>query len=491
MKKNNITSFEIDIAKWYSDLILQSNLISYGPVKGTMFFKPFGYAIWSNIQKELDKKFKKLNIENVYFPLLFPESFLKKEQENFAGFAPEVLKVTEVGDKKLNENYIIRPTSETLFGMYFKENLYSYKELPIFLNQWVNIMRWENNTRPFLRNSEFLWQEGHTVHENSKEAFNFSKKIHKLYVNFIKNFLLLPIFAGEKTKKERFAGAEITNSVEIILRDGQALQAGTSHYLGQNFTKAFNVKISSRNNEMFYPFQTSWGVSTRLIGALVMTHSDNKGLRLPSKISPYNIMIITLLDKRDKSNNLILDIANKIEKELKGFRVKIDNSDKGIGYKLQEWEVKGIPLRMVIGSNEIKEKKIKIFSRVDYSSKDGLDINIKNAFVSDDKNLRIIDIVDKKKIRKKLSEYDNQLRKEARDLKDTKQVVISSIKEIKEVVENNKYAIAYWNENSKIEEEIKKNCGATIRVLINDKKKGISITDGKPTNILAIFARAY
>ncbi len=469
-KKNKITPFNEDITKWYSDLVLQSGLMSYGPVKGTMFLKPHGFSIWKNIKNILDNEFDKLEVEEVQFPLLLPKSFLTKEKEHIEGFAPEIFTVTKIGEKKLDEELVIRPTSETLFGKFFEENLNSYSQLPMKLNQWVNIMRWENNTRPFLRNSEFFWQEGHTVHTQEKEAHNFSKEILKVYENFANNTLLIPVITGEKTINERFAGAKNTYTIETILKDGQALQSGTSHYLGDKFTKAFNVRVQGKDNKKYNPFQTSWGVSTRLIGAVIMTHSDDKGLILPSKIAPVQIVIMTLFSDKEKR---VLELAKKLSKDL-NFRVKIDDSNKGIGFKSQEWELKGAPIRIEIGPRDIENNNVTISIR-NFSEKIQYNSNEVN-------NSLIKDLIKK---------HDDKIYENAKKLKEEKKVEFTSISQIKEIVNKGKYGVAYWTEDLEKEKEIKESTGATIRCLIKSKKEGKSISSNKVTNQIAIFARSY
>ncbi len=470
MKKiNNITPFDQDIAKWYSDLVLQSELISYGPVKGTMFFKPHGFSIWKNISNLLNEEFVKKDVEEVQFPLLFPESLLKKEADHVEGFAPEVLTVTRVGKKELSDPLIIRPTSEILFGTYFSEVLNSYSQLPLKLNQWCNVMRWENNTRPFLRNSEFFWQEGHTVHSSDDEAHNFAKEMHEVYHNFANDILLLPTISGEKTSSERFAGANNTYTIETILKDGQALQSGTSHFLGDSFAKAFDVKVQGADNTQYYPSQTSWGVSTRLIGAIIMTHSDDKGLILPSKISPSQIVILTLFaDKNPK----IIEVANELVKKL-NCKTKIDFSNKGIGFKSQEWELKGIPIRIEIGPRDLEENKVTL--------------SIRNKA---QKIQYKISEINNELIEKILKEYDLNILEKAKKLRDSKKVEFNNIEQIQDIVDSKKYGVAYWTENAKLEEEIKNKTGATIRCLVN-APEGKCIHSRNKTNKLAIFARAY
>jgi len=469
-KKNNITPFEKDIVKWYSDLVLKSDLVSYAPVKGTMFFKPHGFAIWNNIIKIVNNEFEKLEVEEVQFPLLIPQSFLEKEKKHVEGFAPEVLKVTNAGAKRLAEPLIIRPTSETLFGKYFEENLKSYSQLPVKLQQWVNVLRWENNTRPFLRNSEFFWQEGHTIHATAEEAHEFTKEVFKLYEKIANEILLLPVIAGEKTVSERFAGANNTYTIETILKDGQALQSGTSHYLSDNFSKAFNIKVQNKDNKLFNPYQTSWGISTRLIGAIIMEHSDNKGLILPSKIAPIQIAILTLFGNK---NPKVLEVAKELNKKL-NFKIKLDNSDRGLGYKSQEWELKGVPIRIEIGPNELDENKVTI--------------SLRNF---DDKIQYNLNEIDDQFILKLLDKHDKKIYDEAVKIRESKKVEITSVDQIQTIVDNGQYGFAYWIENADAEKQIKTNTGATIRCLIDAEKEGQDIINSKPTKKIAVFSRAY
>ncbi|WP_338990392.1 proline--tRNA ligase [Spiroplasma endosymbiont of Seladonia tumulorum] len=358
-KLEKITLREVDFAQWYTDIVLNADLIAYGPVKGTTIFKPYGYAIWENIQKILDAEFKKNGVKNVYFPLLIPKTLFNKEKEHIEGFSPEIATVTKVGDKVLDEELYIRPTSEVLFGTFFSKEIQGYHDLPLLYNQWVNVLRWEKTTRPFLRTSEFLWQEGHTIHSSKQEAQQFTLKILDIYATFAEKNLLLPVIKGQKTEREKFAGVEETYTIESLMYDGQALQCGTSHYFGQNFSKAFDIKFSNQKNTLEYAYSTSWGVSTRLIGGLIMTHSDNNGLVLPPQIAPIQIMILPINNDNDEQ----LSAVEQLQKKLHKYRCEIDQSDKGFGFRAANAEIKGIPLRIEIGARDLAQQQVTIARR--------------------------------------------------------------------------------------------------------------------------------
>ncbi|WP_348735697.1 proline--tRNA ligase [Spiroplasma endosymbiont of Ammophila pubescens] len=358
-KLEKITLREVDFAQWYTDIVLNADLITYGPVKGTTIFKPYGYAIWENIQKILDAEFKKNGVKNVYFPLLIPKTLFNKEKEHIEGFSPEIVTVTKVGDKVLDEELYIRPTSEVFFGTFFSKEIQGYHDLPLLYNQWVNVLRWEKTTRPFLRTSEFLWQEGHTIHSSKQEAQQFTLKILDIYATFAEKTLLLPVIKGQKTEREKFAGAEETYTIESLMYDGQALQCGTSHYFGQNFSKAFDIKFSNQKNTLEYAYSTSWGVSTRLIGGLIMTHSDDNGLVLPPQIAPIQIMILPINNDNDEK----LSAVEQLQKKLHKYRCEIDQSDKGFGFRAANAEIKGIPLRIEIGARDLAQQQVTIARR--------------------------------------------------------------------------------------------------------------------------------
>jgi len=386
MGKNNndfvkdITKMEDDFAKWYTDVIKKTDLVDYSPVKGFMVIKPYGYAIWENIQAYLDKRFKETGHENMYFPLLIPESLLNKEKEHVEGFAPEVAWVTHGGENKLGERLCIRPTSETIICEMYSKWLTSYRDLPYLYNQWCSVVRWEKATRPFLRTSEFLWQEGHTLHETKEEAEKETLQMLNIYKEMAEKLLAIPMVSGRKSDKEKFAGAEATYTIEALMHDGKALQSGTSHNLAQHFAKAFDINYQSREGNIEYPYHTSWGVSTRLIGGVIMVHGDNRGLVLPPFVAPIQVVIIPIMQKKEG----VLDKANEIKRELEalGIRVKLDDSENySPGWKFNQYEMKGVPLRIEIGPRDIKNGVAMVARRDNFEKGqvdlDGIGLTIK------------------------------------------------------------------------------------------------------------------
>ena len=351
-----IANIDTDFPQWYTDVVLKTKLVDYGPVKGTMVIRPYGYAIWENIQKELDARFKSRGVENVYFPLLIPMSFFTKEAEHVEGFAPEVAVVTHAGGEELAEPLAIRPTSETIIGTMMAKWIQSYRDLPLKVNQWCNVMRWEKTTRPFLRTSEFLWQEGHTVHCSAEEAEEETMGMLHTYQEFAENCLAIPVLTGRKTEKERFAGAVATYTMEAMMRDGKSLQAGTSHYLGQNFATAFDIKYLGSEGVLQTAYTTSWGVSTRLIGAIIMTHGDERGLVIPPVVAPIQCVIVPIAARKPG----VIEACEALEVELKkaGIRVMLDKSDNSPGWKFNEWEMKGVPVRIELGPRDIEAGKM-------------------------------------------------------------------------------------------------------------------------------------
>lgn len=354
-----ITSRDEDFTQWYTDVCTQAELIGYSHIKGFMVIKPAGYAIWENIQSLLDGRFKATGVQNVYMPLLIPESLLRKEGELVNGFAPEVAWVTAGGTEPLTERLAIRPTSETLFSDFYADDVQSYRDLPRLYNQWCSVVRWEKETRPFLRSREFLWQEGHTIHETAQEAEDRTEQMLNVYADFLEEDLAIPVVKGQKTEKEKFAGAEKTYTVEALMHDGRALQSGTSHYFGKKFSEAYNITFTGRDNKLQYVYQTSWGMTTRVIGALIMVHGDDRGLVLPPKIAPTEVVIIPIQQRKPG----VLEKAQEIAQTLKDFRVKVDDSNKSPGYKFAEQEMRGFPIRIEIGPRDIENGKCVVVRR--------------------------------------------------------------------------------------------------------------------------------
>ena len=355
-----ITSMEEDFAKWYTDVVKKADLIDYSSVKGCMIIRPYGYAIWELIQRQMDERFKALGHENVYMPLFIPESLLQKEKDHVEGFAPEVAWVTHGGSEPLAERLCVRPTSETLFCEHYANIVHSYRDLPKLYNQWCNVVRWEKTTRPFLRSREFLWQEGHTVHATAEEAQAETEQMLNVYADFCKDVLNMPVIKGRKTESDKFAGAVATYAIEALMHDGKALQAGTSHYFGDGFARAFNMMYTDRDNQLQYVHQTSWGTTTRLIGAVIMSHGDNNGLVLPPKIAPTQVIVIPIAAHKPGVSEKAQELTERLTKR---FRVKCDTSDNSAGWKFAEYEMKGVPLRLEIGPKDIEKNQCVLVRR--------------------------------------------------------------------------------------------------------------------------------
>ncbi len=362
-KVEQITDMEVDFAQWFTDVCKKAQLIDYSSIKGVFIYRPYGYAIWENIQHIMDREFKKQGVENVYMPLLIPESLLQKEKDHVEGFAPECAWVTMGGGEELEEKYAIRPTSETLFCEHFASVLQSHRDLPMKYNQWCSVLRWEKTSRPFLRHREFLWQEGHTIHATAEEAKAFTETMLNVYADFCENVLAMPVTRGQKTEKEKFNGAEATYTIECMMHDRKALQAGTSHYFGDGFAKAFNIEVTDKNNTRTNPHETSWGVSTRLIGGIIMTHGDNNGLVLPPKVAPIQVVILPVAQHKPG----VLEAATELKERLVnvGLRCKLDDSDQSMGWKCAEYEMKGVPLRVECGPRDLENGQCVIVRRTD------------------------------------------------------------------------------------------------------------------------------
>lgn len=468
---NQIADIENDFPQWYTDVVLKTKLVDYGPVKGTMVIRPYGYAIWENIQKELDKRFRATGHENAYFPLLIPMSFLSKEKEHVEGFAPEVAVVTHAGGEELAEPLVVRPTSETIIGNMYSKWLQSYRDLPILINQWANVMRWEKTTRPFLRTSEFLWQEGHTVHATEEEAVEETIKMLNVYKEFAENCLAIPVITGKKTEKEKFAGAVATYGMEAMMHDGKSLQAGTSHYLGQNFSKAFDIKFLDKDGALKYGYTTSWGVSTRLIGAIIMAHGDQRGLSLPPVVAPVQVVIVPIAAKKAG----VMEECAKVKAMLEeaGVRVKLDDSDNSPGWKFNEWEMKGVPLRIELGPRDIEAGKALIFRR------DKLE---KSEYV-------LADIVSS--VKTLLETVQKDMLEAARSRRDKRIVYATDMAGILAGVEGGNFVKAGWCGCRECEDKIKAETAATARVYAEGETAEKCAVCGKKAEHVVIFARAY
>ena len=488
-----ITSRAQDYSQWYNDLVLKAELADYSAVRGCMVIKPYGFALWENMRDALDKMFKDTGHVNAYFPLFVPKSLFEAEEKNAEGFAKECAIVTHYRLKadpnhkgklmvdpeaKLEEELVVRPTSEAIIWNTYKNWIQSYRDLPILVNQWANVVRWEMRTRLFLRTAEFLWQEGHTAHATQGEAIEETVRMLDVYADFVENWMAVPVIKGIKTPNERFAGAEDTYCIEALMQDGKALQAGTSHFLGQNFAKAFDVKFSDRENKLDYVWATSWGVSTRLIGALVMAHSDDDGLILPPRIAPVQVVIVPIY-KGDEQKSLIDEKVNGIVNELKnaGVRVKYDNSDQARpGWKFAEYEMKGVPLRVAIGARDL-EQGVAELARRDTKEKRSVSIDV------------LVEV-----IQTELVAIQQQLLDRARAFRDAHITKADSWEEFQNVLDSKTgFVAAHWDGTPETEEVIKEKTKATIRCipLNNPEEKGACILTGKPSTQRVLFARAY
>lgn len=482
-----ITPRTIDFSAWYLDIIQHAKLADYSAVKGCMVIRPNGYAIWEKIQRALDDMFKATGHKNAYFPLLIPESFLKREAEHVEGFAPELAVVTQAGGKVLEEPYVIRPTSETIINSMFSKWIQSYRDLPLLINQWANVMRWELRTRPFLRTTEFLWQEGHTCHETKEDAEEETLKMLQVYKDFAENFLAMPVICGKKTNSEKFAGAVDTYCIEAIMQDGKALQAGTSHYLGQNFAKAFGTEFQTRDGKLDFVHQTSWGVSTRLVGALIMTHSDDKGLVLPPRLAPIHVVIIPI-GKSEEDKEAVLKQARLLADKIRAWpaqkaqlgspiSVFIDDDDsKSPGWKFNEWEVQGVPIRIELGPKDLAKEQA-VVARRDNGSKSPVTFNDVAPMVVET-----------------LSEIQESLFSNARSRRDELITDVDTYEEFKSVLEEKGgFVRAHWDGSAATEAQIKEETKATIRCipLDNDLEEGACIKTGAPSSQRVLFARAY
>jgi prolyl-tRNA synthetase len=488
-----ITSRTADYSQWYTDLVLKGGLADYSAVRGCMVIKPYGYALWENMRDQLDKMFKDTGHVNAYFPLFVPRSFLEKEEGHAEGFAKECAVVTHYRlkadpnnkgklmvdpDAKLDEELIIRPTSEAIIWNAYRDWIKSYRDLPLLINQWANVVRWEMRTRLFLRTAEFLWQEGHTAHATASEAIAESVKMLGVYADFVENFMAVPVIKGVKTPNERFAGALDTYCIEALMQDGKALQAGTSHFLGQNFAKAFEVKYLNRENQLEYVWATSWGVSTRLIGALIMAHSDDEGLIMPPKLAPTQVVIVPIY-KGDEQKKAIDDTVFELMDELKkiGIRVKYDDSDNARpGWKFAEYELKGIPVRLALGARDLENKVVEV-ARRDTKEKTSVPLNGLASYIQE-----------------LLTTIQNDMFNKAKAYRDSHITTVNSWEEFKSVLqEKGGFVSAHWDGTSETEEKIKEESKATIRCIPidNPMEDGVCVFSGKPSTQRVLFALAY
>ncbi|MGD6896991.1 proline--tRNA ligase [Bacillus infantis] len=468
-----ITAMEEDFAQWYTDVVTKADLIDYSSVRGSMIIRPYGYSLWDNIKNELDRRIKETGHENVYMPLFIPESLLQKEKDHIEGFAPEVAWVTHGGSEELAERLVVRPTSEVLFCEHYKNIIHSYRDLPKLYNQWANVVRWEKTTRPFLRTLEFLWQEGHTCHATDEDAHEETTKMLDVYADLCENVLAIPVLKGRKTEKEKFAGAKFTYTIESLMHDGKALQTGTSHHLGDGFAKAFGIQYSDREGELQPVHQTSWGLTTRVIGAMIMVHGDNRGLIIPPRIAPTQLMIVPVAQHKEG----VLDFCYELKEKLgKSFRVGIDSSDKKPGWKFNEYEMKGIPLRLEAGPKDIENNQV-VLVRRDTGEK--LFVQAEGA---------------EQAIAGLLEDIQSDLLEKARDLREQKTENAAGMGEFKQALKDNQGFIkAMWCGRRECEDRIKEETGATSRCIPFEQEhiSDVCVCCGNKAEELVYWAKAY
>lgn len=468
-----ITSMNEDFAQWYTDVVKKAELADYSSVKGFVVLKPYGFGIWENIQKTLDQRFKETGVENVCMPLLIPESLINKEKDHVEGFAPEAAWVTHGGSEKLQERLCVRPTSETLFCDFYSKDIRSYRDLPRVYNQWCSVVRWEKETRPFLRTREFLWQEGHTAHATEEEAQERTIQMLNVYVDFFEKELAIPVIRGQKTDKEKFAGAVSTYTIEAMMHDGKALQSGTSHNFGDGFARAYDVTFTDKDNSIKYAHQTSWGVSTRMIGAIIMVHGDDNGLVLPPRIAPTQVMIVPIMQNKEG----VLEKANELKNKLMSdFRVKLDDSDKTPGFKFAEQEMRGIPVRVEIGPKDIEANKCVVVRR---DNREKIEVSL------DELENKLAEI---------LASMQNDMLERARAHRDSHTYSAATYDEFKDIIANKPGFIkAPWCGNRECEDKIKEETSATSRCipLEDGNSEGVCVCCGKPAKKLVYWGKAY
>jgi len=472
-----ITPQSEDFSKWYLDVIKKADLMSYSPVRGCIVFKPDSYEIWELCQRELDARFKETGHRNAYFPIFIPESFFQKEKEHVEGFNPELPWVTEAGGEKLEERLAIRPTSETMIGHMYAEWINSYRDLPLLINQWANVVRWEKRTQPFLRTSEFLWQEGHTAHEDEADARRETMQMLEIYRDFVENFLAIPVIVGQKTPSEKFAGAVDTYSIEAMMKDGKAVQAGTSHYLGTNFAVAFDIKYLDRENQHTFAHTTSWGVSTRLIGAMIMVHGDDRGLVLPPKVAPTQAVIIPI--GPPKTREQVVARTNELHALLKkaGVRAKVDDRpDQSPGWKFNEYEMRGIPVRVELGPRDMENGQVVLVSRVSGEKR----IVAQDRFVEE--------------VQQMLTEIHNDMFEKAKQFRDEYFTSVETLDEMKQFLDQQRgFVLAGWCGSNACEAHVKEETGATSRNIPFEpaERKTKCLVCGEAAKHTVVFGRAY
>ena len=477
-----ITDMNVDFARWYTDVILKTELVDYGPVKGTMIIRPYAYEIWENIQAELNARFKKTGHKNAYFPMFIPYSYLVKEAEHVEGFAPEVALVTHVGNEELPEKLVVRPTSETIICDSYSKWVKSWRDLPILINQWANVVRWEKTTRPFLRTSEFLWQEGHTAHATPEEAEEETLKMLEVYREFAENVLAIPVLVGRKSEKEKFAGAQATYGMEAMMLDGKSLQAGTSHYFGDNFARAFNIRYSSKEGDLKYVYSSSWGTSTRMIGALIMAHGDNRGLALPPKVAPIQAIIIPIAAHKGGVNEKAEEIKAALENA--GVRVEIDKRDQSTGWKLNEWEMKGVPVRLEVGPRDLENGVVTVVRRDNLAEKTEIKIEDLACLIP-----------------ALLKEIQKNMLEKARAFRDSHIKICTDMDDLTAAVNSGNFVKAMWCGERACEDKVKELTSASTRVMPFDQTpvgtkcvccgKNLLKEDGSTSGKVIYFAKAY
>lgn len=466
-----IADIEKDFPQWYTDVVLKTKMVDYGPVKGTMVMRPYGYAVWELMQRQMDDMFKAEGVQNAYFPMLIPMSYLMKEADHVEGFAPEVAVVTHAGGEELAEPLVVRPTSETIIGSMYSKWVQSYRDLPVLINQWCNVVRWEKTTRPFLRTSEFLWQEGHSAHATAEEAEQRTQTMLQVYRTFAEDVLAIPVITGRKTEKEKFAGADATYGMEAMMKDGKSLQSGTSHFLGQNFSKAFDIKYLDKDGTQKYAYTVSWGSSTRMIGAVIMTHGDQRGLVFPPRVAPVQVIIVPIAAKKGG----VLEACAELETRLKaaGIRAQTDVSENSPGWKFNEWEMKGVPVRVEIGPRDLQEGKVTLFRR---------DTLEKSAAALDGAVAAISDL---------LAVIQKDMLDSARARRDSRIVYADTMAELLNGVETGNFVKAGWCGDRACEDLIKAETAASSRVFAEGETAERCVCCGKKAEHMVIFARAY